>query len=432
MPGSVINAARAERYSAVAIILHWAIATLLIFQVALGLRMEGADGPAKFATFQLHKSIGITLLLLVAIRLLWRIVRRPPPIHARPWEKGLAHIVHALLYLLMFALPISGWIIVSTSRIVVPTLLFGTIPWPHLPVPAGMRDGWNAAGEFLHVNLVWVLIGLFALHVAGALKHHFIDSDGEISRMVPGVKAGARWDPRLLAIGVVVVLAAGLGLRWLPLVGPEVAAPPRVAAADEAAQPPAPTPVPLPTSAPRPTPTPSVSPTPVAEEKADASRWRIAPSSALTFATTWSGQPIEGGFRKFDGTILFGPGDLPNSRVTIAVDVASIYSGDDQRDETLKSADWFSAGSFGTATFSASSFRHLGADRYVADGTLRIKSVSLPSSVRFTLKIDGDKATMRGTASVDRAAYRIGEDTSTSDIPAKVSVAIAVDATRVK
>ena len=210
--GDFVNTdVRAVRYSTVAIVLHWGIALLLIFQLGLGFRMEAAEGPAKFAVFQLHKSVGITLLLLVAIRLLWRMTRTPPAIEARPWEKALAHAVHAVLYLLLFALPISGWIIVSTSRIVVPTLLYGTVPWPHIPVPAGAREAWHTAGEFLHVNLVWVLIALFGLHLAGALKHHFLDRDGDIGKMAPGVKPGAWGDPRLLAIGVGVILPRGSG-----------------------------------------------------------------------------------------------------------------------------------------------------------------------------------------------------------------------------
>ena len=420
--------ARAERYSAVAIVLHWAIAALLVFQVGLGFRMEGASGAAEFALFQLHKSIGITILLLVAVRLVWRLTRVPPPIHGKRWEKGLAHATHWTLYALMLLLPVSGWVIISTSRIVVPTLIFGAVPWPHLPVPKAWHDG----AEFLHENLVWVLIGLFLLHVAGALKHHFVDRDGEIARMVPGVRAGAWGDPRMLAIAAGVVIAAGLGLRWLPV---ESTAP-AVVAPEPAAEPEQLVPDPVPSATP---PVPGASPTPGATataefEKQPLSGWRIAGSSTLKFHTTWSGAPIDGGFKQFDGDIRFSPDDLPGSRVAITVALASVYSGDDQRDETLRSQDWFAVGSFGTATFTATRFRHLGGHRYAATGTLRIKGTSLPSTVRFTLKIAGDRATVRGTATVNRSAYKIGEGDyeSTADIPATVAVAIAVDATRAR
>ena len=417
------------RYSTVAIVLHWAIAALLIFQVGLGFRMEEASGAAAFALFQLHKSIGIAILLLVAIRLLWRLVRTPPPISAKPWEKALAHGTHTALYALMLLLPLTGWIIISTSRIAVPTLVFGWIPWPHLPVP----QAWHGVSEFLHENLVWVLIALFALHVAGALKHHFIDHDGELARMAPGAGAGGWSDPRLLAIAAGVVLAAGLGLRWSPGGTRAATAPAAVVAAPAAErEEPAPGPPPLPV----PLPVPNATPAPAATgaQKQPVSAWRIAGSSTLTFHTSWSGDAIDGGFKTFNGDIVFSPDDLAASKVSITVDTGSVYSGDPQRDETLKSSDWFSAASFGTATYSASKWRKMGVNRYVADGMLKIKGVSLPSAVRFTLTITGDTARMRGTATVDRTAFKIGEGeySSTADIPAAVAVRIAVDATRAK
>ena len=214
------TAGRPARYSTVAIALHWAIAALLFGEVALGLRMEGLHGPLRFAVFQVHKSIGITILLLVALRLALRLIRTPPPVGAHGWERSLAHAVHALFYLLLFALPLSGWTIVSTSRIVVPTLLYGTVPLPHLPglvdLPAGLREAWNTTARFIHVNLVLVLYGLFALHLAGALKHQWFDRDGDIARMAPGVRAGRVADPRLLLIALGALFAIGLGLWGRP------------------------------------------------------------------------------------------------------------------------------------------------------------------------------------------------------------------------
>ena len=99
--------ADSTRYSNTAIILHWLIAALLIFEVGLGLRMEDATGAAKFAAFQLHKSVGITILLLVAFRLVWRFKRRPPGLDASGWERLSAQVVHGLFYVLLFALPLS-------------------------------------------------------------------------------------------------------------------------------------------------------------------------------------------------------------------------------------------------------------------------------------------------------------------------------------
>lgn len=428
---------RAARYSTVAIVLHWAIAALLFGEVALGLRMAGLRGASRFAVFQVHKSVGITILLLVALRLVWRLVRTPPPVGARGWERGLAHAVHALFYLLLFALPLSGWTIVSTSRIVVPTLLYGTVPLPHLPLtglPAAAREAWNGAARFAHVNLVLVLYGLFALHLAGALKHHWFDRDGDIARMAPGVRPGRVADPWLLAIGLAALAAVGLG-RWGPVAAPHAAAAVAVAA-PPAAVPPA-EPVSAAPAAPAATPAPALAPGDVAPPTAAAApaavaTWAIQPGSTLHWKTTWSGDAVDGGFNTFAGTIVFDPDRLDRSHVAITVDLASVFSGDAQRDETLKSADWFAAAASPTATWTAAGFRRTAPGHYVAAGGLRLKGATLPVPVTFTLTIAGDTATMRGSATIDRTAFRIGEGefAATTDIPAAVALDLAVTARR--
>ena len=109
-----------------------------------------------------------------------------------------------------------------------------------------------------------------------------------------------------------------------------------------------------------------------------------------------------------------------------------MFSGDGQRDETLKSADWFAVDRFATAIFRADRFRKTGADRYVARGTLKMKDVTVPISLPFTLRITGDRATMQGIATVDRTAYKIGQGdyAATDEIPAAVKVAVTLNATR--
>lgn len=424
------------RYSTVAIILHWLIGALILCELGLGLRMEAAHGPAKFAVFQLHKSVGITILLLAVLRLGWRLVKTPPALAARGWEQALARLVHGLFYVFLFALPLSGWLIVSTSRIVVPTLLYGTIPWPQVPgfgvMATAARDMWHAAGEFVHHKLVLVLYVLVVLHVAGALKHHLIDKDDDLARMAPGARPGAWFDPRLLAIGIGAVLAAGLGWRWLAIAG----AAPMVATN----APPPPVPVqatPAPRIAANPTPASAAPPEatpapPSATADEAAAKWTIGAGSSIAFATTWSGDPIKGGFSKFSGNVQFSPTALAKSHVDITIATASVFSGDGQRDETLKSADWFAPGSFANAVFKASDFRQTSAGHYVARGSLSIKGVTMPLTLPFTLTITGDKAVMTGSAVVDRIAYKIGEGeyAATDEIPAAVKVDVQIQATR--
>lgn len=426
------------RYSTVAIVLHWLIAALVVFEVGLGLRMGAAHGSAKFVVFQLHKSVGVTILLLMLLRLVWRFSHKPAGVGASGWERGLARAVHILFYTILLALPISGWIIVSTSRIVVPTLLYGIVPWPHIPGLAAMtsvaRDGWHAVAEFVHVNLVTIIYGLFALHVAGALKHHFLDRNGGIGRMAPGVRPGTSTDPRLIAIGIGVLLAAGLGRQWLPtsLLPTAASAAALPAAAPPAAATSAPSPAPAPPAAQRTAGKDIVPANSTAPAEAQPMSWTILRTSTLRFRTSWSGEGIDGAFTRFDGDIDFDPDALDRSRVEIKVNTGSAVTGDGQKDETLRSADWFSIASYATATFKADRFRKTGTDRYVASGTLRLKGVTLPISLPFTLRIRGDTARMQGSAVIDRTAYRIGEGeySATSDIPASVRVEVAVQATR--
>ena len=148
--------AGARRYAVVAILLHWLIAAAIALQIVLSSRMDGPPTPETFAVTQLHKSIGVTILLASLLRLGWRLLNPPPPLPQTlaPWERRLAHATHIGLYAVMIGMPLTGWIMVSSSRIVLPTLLYGTIPWPMIPglpdlEPPAKRI-WHEIGEHLH------------------------------------------------------------------------------------------------------------------------------------------------------------------------------------------------------------------------------------------------------------------------------------------
>src|SRR5688572_11653385 len=138
------NAAQ-QRYSTVAIVLHWLIALTLAFQLALGWAMP--EGPSGFDEYQLHKSVGVTILVLTLARLAWRLTHRPPPPVELGWGGFLAKSVHTGFYVFLIAMPLTGWAIVSTSRIEVPTVLWGVLPWPHLPLSRGLGDLAEEAHE---------------------------------------------------------------------------------------------------------------------------------------------------------------------------------------------------------------------------------------------------------------------------------------------
>jgi len=177
----------APRYNAVAVFLHWTIAILILGMIALGLTMEDFPISIRFLAINLHKSFGITILALSVFRLIWRLMHRPPTLPAEmpAWEKLAAQLSHWGFYFLMIAMPLSGWIFVS-GYAKYPTVFFTLFEIPHLPMPEGV-DGKavGAQAKWLHYWLAMGTLGLVALHVAAALKHHFINHDSVLRRMLP-------------------------------------------------------------------------------------------------------------------------------------------------------------------------------------------------------------------------------------------------------
>ncbi len=430
----------ASRYSTVAIVLHWAIAAAIVFQVLIAWRMHDLKTPLGFALTQLHKSVGITVLLLSLARLAWRLMNPPPPEPARlaTWERALSKAVHVLLYVIMIGMPITGWIMVSASRIQIPTLLYGVIPWPHLPIadlPAAAKAPWRSFGHESHEWLAYGAYALVALHVAGALKHQLLDRDMPIlARMAPGAKPGAWFDPRLLVVGLagLGVIAAGELIRP-PLPAAAPLAPPAAAMEDDhedhgdhaapAAAPVASPEAPAPAAASAP---------PLTTAPIGPSHWAVGKGSSVGFATSWSGQAIQGRFDKWTADILFAPDALDKSKVSVSIDLASANTGDAQRDQSLPTADWFDAANHPKATFVADRFEPAGEGRFVAHGKLTLRGVTKPVDLPFRLKIDADKARMSGVTSLDRTAFGVGQGDwqATDQIPGKVQVSVQITATR--
>ncbi|HEX7874034.1 MAG TPA: cytochrome b [Sphingobium sp.] len=181
-----------SRYSTVAIVLHWTIALLIIANLAIGWRMGFLKGLAQFEIFQLHKSVGITVLLLSILRLGWRLTHSPPPLPTgmAAWERLAAQVTHWAFYALMIALPLTGWIMVSVSPYNIPTLLWKTVPWPHIgflhDLSVAQKTAVDGAGGTAHMVMAFGCAALIALHVAAALKHQFLSRDDLLSRMIPG------------------------------------------------------------------------------------------------------------------------------------------------------------------------------------------------------------------------------------------------------
>jgi cytochrome b561 len=171
------------RWGAVSQLLHWLIVVLIVVQVTLGTwAADLPTGSKKLGLLARHKSVGITILMLVALRLLWRWANPTPalPPTLKTWEQTVARVTHVLLYLLLFAQPLSGWMMSSARGF--PVSWFGFFQLPDLvPKSKPLYDALLTT----HGLLAWVLYAVVALHVAAALKHHFMLRDDVLRRMLP-------------------------------------------------------------------------------------------------------------------------------------------------------------------------------------------------------------------------------------------------------
>lgn len=173
-----------NKYTSIAILLHWLCALLIFVVFPLGLYMHDLPlSPDKLRLYSYHKWIGVLIFVLLVPRILWRVLHTPPalPDTISRLQKGFSGAIHGLLYLLMLIIPVSGWLMSSAKGF--QTVWFGILPLPDLLA----KD--KALGHLLegvHQSLNYVLLALILLHVAAALKHHYIDRDQVLVRMLPG------------------------------------------------------------------------------------------------------------------------------------------------------------------------------------------------------------------------------------------------------
>lgn len=417
------------RYSITAIVLHWAIAFLLVFQLSLGWHMMSmGQGATTYAAFQFHKSIGITILALSLLRVVVRFVK-PRPREVETGAVGLlVRLVHFALYAFMIGGPLTGWAVVSTAPIAIPTKLYSVIPLPHLPI----GHQFNGLLESGHEVIAWIGAGLILVHIAGALRHHLAGGhENVIGRMVPGVTANRAIRAGLTAIAV---LGGAAVLPWL--VYPSAVQPlpttttdatedatsdatdgPAVSAPDAGVSEPAAEETAAPSEA-------------AADQAAGPVRWSVQPGGRLGFTASMNGDAIEGRFEKWSADIVFDPQALADSTITVRVPLLSANTDNADRDGMLKGADFF--GSAGTATFRSTRISSAGGEQYTAAGTLTMNGISRPTTLSFSLHIAGDRASVTGSAKLDRTAFKIGTGqwASTDQIAGNVDVKFKFAATK--
>lgn len=175
-----------QRYGALAQLFHWVVALGFVAQYALAWYMEDLpNGPFKIELYNLHKSIGVTILAAAVLRIAWRWANPVPPMpkDSAAWEVRAAQASHVLLYLFIFAQPLSGLIFSLYSSF--PTIIWGT----SLPDP-GSSETVQSIFMAVHVYLSWATLALVGLHVAAALRHHIWLKDDVLRRMLPGARVG--------------------------------------------------------------------------------------------------------------------------------------------------------------------------------------------------------------------------------------------------
>ncbi|MCB1591133.1 MAG: cytochrome b/b6 domain-containing protein [Alphaproteobacteria bacterium] len=352
-----------DSYGFVLKFLHWITALIIMGLLFAGFIMAGmALGEPKLKIYLLHKSFGLLVLLLVIVRVFWRIFTpKVSPLDShRGWEKILAKITHVFLYFALFAMPLSGWIMSSAGEF--PVTFFG------LPVPS-LSEKNPTLFDFMrgfHAFMAMALIGIIGLHLAGALKHHVIDRDRTMMRMM-----NSRNYTFTGGLVVGLFFAALLGGNALLAISKELIEQDeaRTSGAVEAGS------VPEHESA-------------EAKEKYLPNQWFIVnDESVLGFEAMQYGQAFSGTF-DFSGQIIFDPENLEGNSVSITIDITSIDTGSKDRDGQAQSFDWFDTERYPTAFFEAKSFIKGEANHYTAKGNLVIRDVRMPIELPFELAIE--------------------------------------------
>ncbi|MGH1404616.1 MAG: cytochrome b/b6 domain-containing protein [Alphaproteobacteria bacterium] len=397
-----------KHYHFISKAIHWITAILILWLLYIGYTMHAMDfSEDKLQLYALHKSLGLSVLALACVRVLWHIVKRKPAglsTHAW-WEKFLAHGVHVFLYIALFALPLSGWVMSSAGDF---NVQFFGIDMPDI---VAKNEALFKSSREAHEILAFLVLAVVAAHIAGALKHHFIDRDITLKRMISrrtGVISGI---VLTLCIGGAYAFIMAAFVQALPSEKPTVTAEIQkpVIGAEETI--------------------PTVQEALFIE---GVDQWVIDhENSQITFDATQYGQSFQGTL-DFTGQIFFDPEKLEQSKVRIEVDIASIKTGSEDRDSQAKSDEWFDVSLFPKAIFSADVFERDG-QNYIAKGTLTLRDVTANLDLPFSLNISGDEngqknADMKANLILNRLDYGVGQGQwqSTDAIGADVQISIGL------
>ena len=359
-----------QRFHGYAISLHWLMALLIIGLLVVGNYMVSLDesDALRFTLTQWHKSFGIIVFLLFVLRLIWRWTHRPPdlPADLKPWEVRAAGLTHTLLYLLVFIIPFSGWVMVSVSPLDLPTLLFNSVHWPHLALFNEVSDR-AAVTELvaeIHAMAGNLIILLLVLHIGAALKHHFVLKDGVMLLMAPKLSDG-HWVKGVMPLSAAIVLVV-TGLIVYGNSGSQ-----------------------------------SIS--------------TGTTTSHVSFEFELQNDIKSGSFADATVELLIDDSDVTASSLTAMVNTASVSTGNSQIESTLKSEDWFNVAQFPQALFQSDSLLAQEDDSFIVSGNLKIRGISQTVSFLLRLNQQDGKQMASGAFEVDRRDFELGSSTQEDD-----------------
>lgn len=383
-----------RRFGTVAKVFHWTIALGILLALPLGLiaeryPAEGIDLDRKILLFSLHKTLGITIFLVALARIIWALIQpRPAPLHPqRKMETFLAEVVHYLLYGALVLVPLSGWIHHAATTGFAPVFLpFGDdLFFVHKSLAV------SETASRLHVISTKILIGTLALHILGALKHHFIDRDATLRRMWFGSVEGGFDAPHKaliapLSAAVIWVTAFGVGAFAFGNHNSSVSATPGLI-------------------------------------QSSGGSWEVL-DGQLDISVTQFGATVSGTFADWSARVDFDPKitDGQAGDVTVDVAIGSLTLG--SVTQQALGVGYFEADLFPSAQFSAEIFAAV--DDYDAIGTLTIRDMEIETSLPFTLEMIDDVAHITGKMQVDRRDFGIGEAISDES---QLAFSVVIDVT---
>lgn len=366
-----------DRYNWVAQSFHWIIAALIAMQYVLASSAGDAEEAGllanQLAALANHKSIGITILALAILRLLWRLSTTQPslPPQLPDWQAAAAKWTHYLFYLLLLLLPLSGWLGSSASAY--------SVSWFNLyilPDFVGPDPDLKDFSYLAHYVMATLLFLLFVLHLGAALKHHFLNRDGVLTRMFSLYGA--------LLFTLLVVLA------YITLM-PTASTPPGSSVPESSRQP--------------------ENLTAIEHISSELPLWQVDyQSSHLRFQAIQAGATFEGVFKNWSAKVQLDPVQLEQSRIDVSIDLGSVDTRDGERNSTLLSDQFFAVQQYPEARFITEGFAPTGAsdNKYSANAQLSIKGKATPIKFDFEL-IDRDGLwVLIGSSRLDRIALGVG------------------------